>query len=68
MWEKMAHMAIDSVRMGLYFWGMNCGWEEAWKSVPARGEGQKWMGWMAEGREVAVNNDLTETMDNMDLT
>jgi len=40
MWLKMGHMAIDSVDNGPNHWVRNCGWEEAWKDIPAREEGK----------------------------
>jgi hypothetical protein len=39
-WEKMAHMAIDAVENGPKHWVRNCGWQQAWKDMPARQNGK----------------------------
>lgn len=36
MWEKMGHMAIDSVEAGGPNWVRSCGFEEAWREIPLR--------------------------------
>ena len=36
MWEKLGHMAIDSVEAGEPHWVRSCGFEKAWEAVPLR--------------------------------
>jgi len=36
MWEKLGHMAIDSVEAGEPHWVRSCGFEEAWEKIPMR--------------------------------
>ncbi|KAF2198855.1 hypothetical protein GQ43DRAFT_442976 [Delitschia confertaspora ATCC 74209] len=40
MWLRVGNMAMDSVTVGNDEWVRSCGFEEAWKSVPLRGEGR----------------------------
>jgi len=36
MWNKLGHMAIDSVEAGEPHWVRSCGFEQAWEQVPLR--------------------------------
>ena len=36
MWLQMGHMVVDSVEGPGARWVRSCGWEEAWKNIPAR--------------------------------
>jgi hypothetical protein len=36
MWQKLGHMAIDSLEAGEPHWVRSCGFEKAWESIPLR--------------------------------